>query len=104
MDETNGRKTLREAHAEYCREAGMAEEAIARDWAEFQTDYDAWLDDRRAQEDADDPRFADADCDEESEDLEEVLTGSGWDHDDYRNIITGSFDDETPFGHELEGE
>jgi hypothetical protein len=69
MNETNGRRTLREAHAESCRDEGMTEEQIARDWASFTADYDAWMDDRDAGLVALERRGSDAGWDEDPEDL-----------------------------------
>lgn len=45
---------LKEAHERACREQGMTEEQIARDWEAFEAEYNAWLDETRARERAED--------------------------------------------------
>lgn len=64
-------RTLREVHDASCREDGMSEAEVEADWADFEVEYDAVLAERRAREDAEDPRFvADAGRDEGPWDLE----------------------------------
>lgn len=41
---------LKEAHYKTCKAEGMTDEQIEKDWAEFISDYEEWLDEIKARE------------------------------------------------------